>query len=76
MTRCLFCRIASGKTAAHIVHEDEAVVAFLFTGGDVAHAHAHVVPMHEKTGITSRRCFAERELAGVAPRLRLRLGDG
>src|SRR5437762_10376173 len=23
-------------------------VAFLFTGGDHAHAHAHVVPLHEK----------------------------
>jgi histidine triad (HIT) family protein len=30
-------------------------VAFLFTGGDVAHVHAHVVPMHEKTDITSAR---------------------
>lgn len=30
-------------------------VAFLFTGGDVPHAHAHVVPMHEKTDITSAR---------------------
>jgi histidine triad (HIT) family protein len=30
-------------------------VAFLFTGGDVAHAHAHVVPLHEKTDITSGR---------------------
>lgn len=28
-------------------------VAFLFTGGDVPHAHAHVVPLHEKTDITS-----------------------
>ncbi len=37
-------------------------VAFLFTGGDVAHAHAHVVPMHEKTDITSRRYVAERHL--------------
>jgi len=26
-------------------------VALLFTGGDVAHVHAHVVPMHEKTDI-------------------------
>jgi histidine triad (HIT) family protein len=33
-------------------------VAFLFTGGDVAHAHAHVVPMHEKTDITSARYIA------------------
>jgi histidine triad (HIT) family protein len=30
-------------------------VAFLFTGGDVPHAHAHVIPMHEKTDITSGR---------------------
>ncbi len=30
-------------------------VAFLFTGGDVAHAHAHVVPLHQKTDITSSR---------------------
>ncbi|EKD45050.1 MAG: Histidine triad protein [uncultured bacterium] len=30
-------------------------VAFLFTGGDVAHTHAHVVPMHEKGDITSAR---------------------
>ena len=30
-------------------------VAFLFSGGDHAHAHAHVIPMHEKTDITSRR---------------------
>jgi histidine triad (HIT) family protein len=37
-------------------------VAFLFTGGDHAHAHAHVVPMHEKTDITSRRYIAEKTL--------------
>lgn len=30
-------------------------VAFLFTGGDVAHVHAHAVPMHAKTDITSAR---------------------
>ncbi len=29
-------------------------VGFLFTGGDVPHAHAHVVPLAEKTDITSR----------------------
>lgn len=37
-------------------------VAFLFTGGDVAHAHAHLVPMHDKTDITSRRYIAEESL--------------
>jgi histidine triad (HIT) family protein len=62
-------------------------VAFLFTGGDHAHAHAHVVPMHEKTDITSRRYIAEEiltfrstprvsaeELAATAAELRQALG--
>jgi histidine triad (HIT) family protein len=35
-------------------------VAFLFTGGDIA--HAHVVPMHEKTDITSALYITERPL--------------
>lgn len=35
---------------------------FLFTGGDEPHVHAHLVPMHEKTDITSRRYIAEEEL--------------
>lgn len=29
--------------------------AFLYTGGDIPHAHAHVLPLHEKTDITSTR---------------------
>jgi histidine triad (HIT) family protein len=37
-------------------------VAFLFTGGDVAHVHAHVVPIVETTDITSRRYIAEERL--------------
>ena len=37
--------------------------AFLFTGGDIAHVHAHVVPTHCKTDITSRRCIAEERLS-------------
>jgi histidine triad (HIT) family protein len=37
-------------------------VAFLFTGGDIAHVHAHVVPMVEKTDITSRRYIKEETL--------------
>ena len=61
-------------------------VAFLFSGGDHAHAHAHVIPMHQKTDITSRRYIAEEtltfrgvarapfeELAAIAAQLRLRL---
>ena len=41
-------------------------VAFLFSGGDIAHVHAHVVPMHEKTDITSRQYIAEGSLTFVA----------
>jgi histidine triad (HIT) family protein len=37
-------------------------VAFLFTGGDIPHVHAHVVPMHEKTDVTSRRYIVEENL--------------
>ena len=37
-------------------------VAFLFTGTDIPHVHAHLVPMHEKTDITSRRYIAETGL--------------
>ena len=29
--------------------------AFLFTGGDVPHVHAHVIPVYEKTDVTSAR---------------------
>jgi histidine triad (HIT) family protein len=36
--------------------------AFLFTGGDIPHVHAHVVPMVEKTDITSRRYIREETL--------------
>ena len=58
-------------------------VAFLFSGGDIAHAHAHLVPMHEKTDITSRQYIKEspltfeprplaatEELEGIAAELR------
>lgn len=37
-------------------------VAFLFTGGDIAHAHAHLVPMVENTDITSARYIEEKKL--------------
>jgi histidine triad (HIT) family protein len=114
---CVFCRIAKREFAAHVIHEDERIlafldrgairpghtqiipkehyayfddtpaeiitsivlvaqqlatamkqlysvprVAFLFTGGDVAHVHAHVVPMQEDTDITSRRYIEEENL--------------
>ena len=60
--------------AAHVVHVGQRMaraqkrlygvdrVAFLFTGGDIAHTHAHVVPMVEKTDITSRQYIQETDL--------------
>jgi histidine triad (HIT) family protein len=51
-------RLARGMKALYHVPR----VAFLFTGGDVAHAHAHIVPMHEATDITSRRYILEDAL--------------
>lgn len=45
-------------------------VAFLFTGTDVAHVHAHVVPMHEKTDITSPIYVEQQPLSfRLAPRV-------
>jgi histidine triad (HIT) family protein len=37
-------------------------VAFCFTGGDVPHAHAHVLPLVAPTDITSRRYIAEEQI--------------
>jgi histidine triad (HIT) family protein len=37
-------------------------VAFMFTGGDIAHVHAHVVPLHETTDVTSRRYIVEENV--------------
>ncbi|MFT0548878.1 HIT family protein [Allopusillimonas ginsengisoli] len=37
-------------------------VAFLFTGTDISHAHAHVVPMHTKADITSPAYISEQRL--------------
>tara|TARA_R110002020_G_scaffold48634_4_gene138474 strand:- start:2171 stop:2632 length:462 start_codon:yes stop_codon:yes gene_type:complete len=111
---CIFCRIGRGEIEAHVIHEDEEIlafldigpirpghvqiiarahypwfedlpeplaarimalgqriaraqkqiygvprVAFMFTGGDVAHAHAHLVPMVEGDDVTSRRYIVE-----------------
>ena len=123
-TECLFCRISQREVAAHIIYEDERLiafldrgpirpghtqivprqhfpyfddapadllaavvtvgqklaramkrtlqvprVAFLFTGGDIAHVHAHAVPIHEETDITSRRYIVEENVTfrGLPP---------
>ena len=36
-------------------------VGFVYTGGDIAHVHAHVVPLFEKTDITSLRYINRTE---------------
>ena len=37
-------------------------VSFLFSGGDIPHVHAHLVPMVEKADITSARYIEETDL--------------
>lgn len=59
----------TGQRLARALKRIHAVprVAFLFTGGDIAHAHAHLVPMVEPTDITSRRYILDEEVT-FAPR--------
>lgn len=38
-------------------------VGFLFSGGDIPHAHAHVVPLVSAGDITSRRYIVEEKLS-------------
>jgi histidine triad (HIT) family protein len=80
--------IGAGQRLAKALKRIQGVsrVAFCFTGSDIAHAHAHVVPLHAPTDITSRRYIAEErvtfrptprapedDLAAVAARLRAEL---
>src|SRR5690606_41645228 len=58
-------RLGKAMKAAYGVER----VAFIFTGTDVAHVHAHVVPMHEKTDITSPAYIQQQDLSyRLAPR--------
>ena len=46
-------------------------VAFFFTGTDVAHAHAHVVPIHARMDVTSARYIvSQQEISWSAEHLR------
>jgi histidine triad (HIT) family protein len=80
--------VEAGQRLARVLKRIRGVrrVAFCFTGNDIAHAHAHVVPLHASTDITSRRYIAEEhvtfrptprapedDLAAVAARLRAEL---
>ena len=53
--------LETGQRLARVLKETYAVerVAFLFTGGDIPHAHAHLVPMVAGDDITSRRYIME-----------------
>ncbi len=119
---CLFCRIAQHQIPAHVLFEDDRVLAFLdiqpvraghaliipkqhhayfedmpsdlaghimglgqrlarhmkqlysvervgfaFTGIHVAHAHAHVIPMHHPQDITSTQYIVQKELTFAMP---------
>lgn len=55
-------RLAKAMKALYSVER----VGFVFTGGDIAHAHAHVVPMHAPTDITSRRYITNSEVTFAA----------
>lgn len=51
-------------------------VAFVFTGGDVPHVHAHVIPMYAKTDVTSARyLIASEEPLWSADHLRTSIED-
>jgi len=56
--------VALGQRLARVMKQIYRVpqVGFLFTGSDIPHVHAHVVPMHEKTDLTSRHYILERTL--------------
>lgn len=119
---CLFCRIARHEIPAHVVHEDDRLLAFLdihpvraghtliipkqhypyyedmpadlaasivnlgqrlgrqmkrlygvervgfaFTGIHVAHAHAHVIPMHHPQDVTSTQYIEQQDLTFKMP---------
>lgn len=42
-------------------------VGFAFTGSDVAHVHAHLIPLHDSMDITSRAYIAEERLTFRPP---------
>ena len=45
-------------------------VGFVFTGNDVPHTHAHVIPLFEATDVTSLQYFERKDVSVVgAPRI-------
>jgi histidine triad (HIT) family protein len=54
-------RLARAQKALYGVER----VGFAFSGNDVAHVHAHLIPLHHPTDLTSRRYIAEPALTFV-----------
>src|SRR5690606_8154005 len=56
--------MSTGQRLARVLKKTYDVdrVGFLFTGGDIAHAHAHLVPLVAKDDITSRRYIVEERV--------------
>lgn len=50
------------KTLYHVER-----VGFVFTGIHVAHAHAHIIPMHELQDVTSTQYIAQQDLDFIMP---------
>ncbi|HVT54634.1 MAG TPA: HIT family protein [Xanthobacteraceae bacterium] len=63
--------LAAGQKLARALKKIYGVarVGFMFSGTDVAHAHAHVVPMAEGTDLTSRQYIAEENLTFRPPKM-------
>jgi histidine triad (HIT) family protein len=56
-------RLARAMKAIHGVDR----VGFFYSGGDIRHVHAHVLPLHDKHDITSRLYIAEEQLTFRPP---------
>jgi len=56
-------RLARAMKAVHGVER----VGFFYSGGDIRHVHAHVLPLHEKHDITSRLYIAEEHVTFRPP---------
>lgn len=61
--------LALGQTLARAMKALYQVerVGFVFTGIHVAHAHAHIIPMHELQDVTSTQYIAQQNLEFIMP---------
>lgn len=61
--------VALGQTIAKAMKKLYEVprVGFVFTGNDIAHVHAHLIPLHLSTDVTSRQYITDRDLTFASP---------